>query len=229
MIVTEADDRARPSTTDVDVVDVEFVADDRSLAGLVRLDVRPAAGATRFLASVLRPGREPVTVLVHDLPLAVSAFEFRAPGVWVEFGCETPLDHWTIGLEAFGLAVPADEVVTPESFGERVPIGLDLDLDTVGAPVGDVASFAIDVRVHGEVLIDDAAYEIEATGVRRRARHPLRTPTIPDAGPLLGELAVAWPPEDAGGGIGTVERRAWFGGSRPGWTALAPDDRQSWV
>ena len=229
MHVTEADDRDRPSDDDVDIIDVEFVATDLSLAGLLRLDLRRAAGATRFLASILRPGVDPVTVFDHDLPLASRALEFRSSGVWVEFCCEEPLDHWTVGLEAFGLAIPEGELVTPESFGDRVPLGLDLDLDTAAAPDGDARSFSIDIRVHGEVLIADQSYEIEATGTRRRAagvrhlpraagvRHLLRGVGDTAAPALLGELTVGWPVED---GLPAVERRGWFGGTRPGWTWL---------
>ncbi|MEQ8842480.1 MAG: hypothetical protein RIB98_15965 [Acidimicrobiales bacterium] len=239
MTVAESDDRDRPADADIDVIDVEFVATDLSLAGLLRIDIRRPARATRFLASILRPGLEPVTVLDYDLPLATGAFEFRSSGVWVELCCEAPLDHWTVGLEAFGLALPEKEVVTPSSFGDRVPIGLDLDLDTIAAPEGDARAFSIEVDVHGEVLVADQSYELAATGTRRRNRngnrrtHPQlqrwgQTP-VPtgqemqrgsDPGvPTLGELTVAWPVEDGqpSPGLANIERRGWVGGSRPGW------------
>lgn len=218
MHVTERDDRDRPADADIDIVDLEFVADDGTLAGLLRLDLRRRAGATRFLASILERGADPVTVLDHDLPLATGAFEFRASGVWVELCCEEPLDHWTVGLEAFGLALPPDSVVTPDSFGDRVPLGLDLDLDTVGAPEGDAAGFSLEVRVHGEVLVADRAYEIDAVGRRTRSTARPRPMVVAGHPPVLGELTVAWPEED---GLPFIERRGWFAGSRPGWTALA--------
>lgn len=219
MQVTEADDRDRPADSDADIIDVEFVADDRTLAGLVRLDLRRDVGATRFLAAVLRPGSEPVVVIDHELPPARTSFEFRSSGVWVELTCEEPLDHWTIGLEAFGLALPEADVATPSSFGDRVPLGLDLDLDTAVAPDGRPDHFAVGVRVHGEVLVADATYEIEATGVRRRRTDGRRpgSKVVPDHPALLGELTVQWP---AGDDFVDVERRGWFGGSLPGWTAL---------
>lgn len=219
MHVTEADDRDRPAEADADIIDVEFVATDASLAGLVRIDVRRAAGATRFLAAVLRPGLDPVVVIDHDLPLARRAFEFRSSGVWVELCCELPLDHWTVGLEAFALALPVTEVATPGSFGDRVPVGLDLDLESTSAPQGDARDHSIDIRVTGEVLVADAAYEIAAVGVRRRrcdGRRP-GSSVVGSHPDLLGELTVAWPLIDGGA---SVERRGWFGGSRPGWTEL---------
>jgi len=225
MHVTEADDRDQPADADVDIIDVEFVAADLSLAGLLRLDIRRPARATRFLASILRPGDDPVTVLDYDLPLAVGAFEFRSSGVWVEFCCEEPLDHWTVGLEAFGLALPPGELVTPDSYGDRVPIGLDLDLETSNAPDGDSRGFSMEIGVSGEVLIADQSYEIDATGTRRRSQQGVPSEGMRCEGGtgvrhqshLLGELTVAWPVED---GLPNVERRGWFGGSRPGWALL---------
>lgn len=219
MHVTDADDRDEPSSADVDVIDIEFVATDRSLAGLVRIDMRRQVGATRFLAAVLRPSEEPVVVIDYDLPMARSAFEFRSSGVWVELCCEEPLEHWTVGLEAFGLALPEDGICTPDSFGDRVPVGLDLDVETRSAAEGDGSDFAIGVAVHGEVLVADAAYEIDAIGTRRRRTDGGRAGSdLVAARPATeGELTVEWPAAD---GRPNRERRGWFGGSIPGWTVL---------
>lgn len=219
MDVTEADDVGRPHEGEADIIDVEYVAVDGSLAGLVRIDVRRES--SRFLAAVLRPGEKPVVVIDHELPPATTAFQFRASGVWTEFICVTPLDHWTIALEAFGLALEVGEIATPESFGDRVAVGLDLDLDTADTPRSDgESSHVIPVRVHGEVLVADAAYEIEAIGVRRRrwdGRRPTSMRHSADFPSLRGELTVGWPPGD---GEPSFERRAWFGGTRPGWCDL---------
>ena len=217
MPVTETADRDRPAGTVADIVDVTWVSSEGAMAGWVRLDLR--SDRTRFLAAILRSGELPVVVLDHELPVATRALEFRAPGVWVELCCETPLDHWTVGLEAFGLAVDPGEVITPDTLGDRVPVGLDLDLDTVAAPDGDDASFSIGVRVHGEVLIAEAAYEIDGHGMRTRTTTG-RRPHLPlgvTTAPTHGELAVAWPVDD---GLPAVERRAWVGGSLPGWVTL---------
>jgi hypothetical protein len=217
--VTEADDLDRSSDAEVDILDLEFVAADGAVAGLVRLELRPLAGVSRFMAAVLRPRADPIVVIDYDLPLSRGALEFRAPGVWAELCCETPLDHWTIGLEAFGLGVAAHEVVTPSTYGTRVAVGLDLDLDTVSAPDGDGSAFSVGVRVHGEVLVDEASYEIDGVGVRRRRTdgHRPTSTLLAAPPPLHGEVRVGWPAED---GLPSTERRGWFMGSRPGWTSL---------
>jgi hypothetical protein len=61
--------------------------------------------------------------------------------------CETPGEHWSFGLEAFGLRVddPA------ETIGERLAVGYDLEWETP-----DV--------VHGELLLARAVVAIDAPG-----------------------------------------------------------------
>jgi hypothetical protein len=80
-------------------------------------------------------------VLVHDddVPLPKgSLLEVRADGLWAEFVCETPGEHWGFGLEAFGLRYddPADALVTDRA--ERVPVGLDLEWETPGHVIGEI-------------------------------------------------------------------------------------------
>jgi hypothetical protein len=226
--VTDDDDLDRVHDADVDIVDLDWVAGDGSHGGWVRLDVRRRLGAARFLAVVSMTGHDPVVVIDHELPAPTNRFELRAPGVWTELCCETPLDHWTVGLEAFGLVVPASEVVSPASRGERVPLGLDLDLDTVAAPEATPGGFTIRVRVHGEVLSADGSLEVDGVGVRRRRWDGSRPgPTaVASAAGVPGRVAVAWPAED---GPGSVERRGWHTGPRPGWCTLAADAGQARV
>ncbi len=220
MEVTKDDDRARPVPgAPADVVELHFVTETAALGGLVRLDVRGAAGATRLLVAVVRSGEPNVVVVDHELPVPRHSFELRAPGVWVELGCETPLDHWTVGLEAFGLVLDRGEVASPVSRGERVPVGLDLDLDTTAPPARTGDGFHLPVRVHGDVLVADARYGIDTQGTRFRrwdGRRPLVPPRPADETPG-GSLAVSWPEED---GPPAEERWAWYGGSAPGWAAL---------
>ena len=71
----------------------------------------------------------------------------RANGLWLSLVCETPGEHWSIGLEAFALLVddPADDR------GELVPLGLDVEWE------------APDV-VHGDLLVGDAVIPLDARG-----------------------------------------------------------------
>lgn len=84
-----------------------------------------------------------LVVREDDLPVP-SGEDIRAPGLWVSLTCETPGEHWTVGLEAFALAVddPDDER------GDVVPLGLDIEWESPG-------------RVTGELLIGDESFELD--------------------------------------------------------------------
>lgn len=177
-----------------DLIDVEWWALDGAFGGLVRVDVRADRTSTAFLAAIVGPDREPVVVIDHDLPRPTIGFELRASGIWTELICEVPLDHWTIGLEAFGLVVDPAEVVDPSTFGDRIAVGLDLDLDTVGEPRQIDGGFELGLRVHGDVLLGDEVLDLDGGGVRRR-RWDGDEPSLTPLGdtPSLASIATGWP------------------------------------
>ncbi len=124
-----------------------FSAD--GLQGTVELEL-PTEGLVRYVAEFTGPLVGAGFVVVHDdaVPRPRGrAIEVRADGLWTEMTCETPDEHWSFGLEAFGLRVddPA------ETIGERIAVGYDLEWETP-----DV--------VHGELLLGRATIPVDATG-----------------------------------------------------------------
>ncbi len=75
----------------------------------------------------------------------------RAEGLWVELLCETPGEHWSIGLEAFGVRFDDEAEAAASDRGERVPVGFDLEWETPD-------------RVVGEILVGRARYDLDARG-----------------------------------------------------------------
>jgi hypothetical protein len=149
------------------VFDVEWTAPD--VSGLVRTELdldRDLARAT----VVLRPATGVTVAMIADeLALPAPGSALRGPGVWLELICEAPLEHWTVGLEAFGVTVEDTERVRPDTRGDPTPIGLDLDLDTTLAGWSERnGAIRVPVRVRGEVLIGPDRYEIDGPGARWR-------------------------------------------------------------
>jgi hypothetical protein len=79
-------------------------------------------------------------VIVRDdeiVPPRGSLLEVRADGLWAELVCEVPGEHWSFGLEAFGLRLEDRAEARTAVVGERVPVGFDLEWDE-GTVVGEL-------------------------------------------------------------------------------------------
>jgi hypothetical protein len=138
----------------VTVWQLEFGAQG-AISGVVRLE-QPESGVFVAYSTVLRdvPGVDGIVVVDdREVPRPRQGLEIRAEGLWAELVCETAGEHWTFGLEAFGLIV--DDVA--DEIGERVPVGLDLEWEVgaAGPPAG---------LVHGDVLVGRERFPIEVPG-----------------------------------------------------------------
>ncbi|MET0275393.1 MAG: hypothetical protein ABW211_00945 [Acidimicrobiia bacterium] len=131
-----------------------FVGDD-GISGTVEL----ALGESRasYLAELVIAGgdvpdewRGVVVVRDDDVPLPRgSLVEIRADGLWAELIHEAD-DHWSFGLEAFGLRFDTLDDARTSDVGERIPVGLDLEWDRG--------------RVVGELLLARSRIPIDAPG-----------------------------------------------------------------
>jgi hypothetical protein len=140
----------------------------------VRLECYPnrqRAWYWTYLVLPTLPG--PVVVRDHDVNLPRQGLEIRAEGLWAELWCETALEHWTYGLEAFAVALddPAD-ALTGE-IGERIPIGLDLEWEVDGTlhthhEGWPIAGYIEPGIVHGEILLGRERLELDARGEYQR-------------------------------------------------------------
>lgn len=140
----------------------------------------PNSGRASYWASVVGPDR-PLVCVIDDsvgLPASTRSLEFRAPGLWSDHNCETPLEHWSLALEAFGVALDDPRAAWGRMLGDRTALGFDLEWETVGAPVPNsgtfesTAGYELACRVHGEVLVGHERLPIDATGWRTHTWGP---------------------------------------------------------
>lgn len=148
----------------------DFTADDGSIGGWARLSLLPnvgRGGVAWYHAFVTGPDQQLVAVIDDAVPLPPSDLEIRTTGLWATHICETPHDHWTIGLEAFGLGVDDPGEIYGRQFGDRVPLGFDLEWEAVAAaePV-DGDRYRQPCGVTGELLVGSAEIDLDATGWR---------------------------------------------------------------
>jgi len=142
--------------------ELDFVSDGAGgIAGFVRLalvDRERIAWYWTYLVGV--PDVDGILVVRdHDVLPPRQGLEIRADGLWAELVCETRDEHWTFGLESFGvrLDAPADALRPGGEIGERMAVGLDLEweVSASGLPAGSV---------HGDVLVGRARHEIDGHG-----------------------------------------------------------------
>jgi hypothetical protein len=83
-------------------------------------------------------------------PRSDALLEARTDSLWAELVCEAPGEHWSFGLEAFGLRLDDRAEARTAVVGERLPVGFDLEWD--------------EGSVFGELLVARARIPFEGTG-----------------------------------------------------------------
>jgi hypothetical protein len=133
---------------------LEF-SDDHGITGSSSLTVDDAVAM--FHAQVTLPDLGVIVVRDDDVaPPRLGQgrgdlLVVRAEGLWAELLCETPGEHWSFGLEAFGVRFDDEAEAATSDRGERVAVGFDLEWETPD-------------RVVGEVLVGRAKYDLTARG-----------------------------------------------------------------
>jgi len=154
----------------------ELAAADGSLGAWVAFT--RFAGHAWYHAVLTGPHRQLLAVLDHHVPFRSSPLEVRTEGLWADHVCETPYDHWTVGLEAFALGVDDPMELHGRQHGDHVALGLDLEWEADG-PVLDLAQpaggrgYELHCRVHGEVLVGREVIDFEGVGSRSHRWGPL--------------------------------------------------------
>jgi hypothetical protein len=191
---------------------LDFATPDGALGGSFRLGLLPAQGISRVWACVVGDGRRLVTVLEQEAPLPrAGSLDLRCDGLWTDVVCESALEHWSVGLEAFGVALDDPAEALGRVRGDRIGVGLDLGWETDGPVVGAERGgrYAVACAVHGEVLVGDEVLRVDGWGTRHHA----------------WGVRDWWAGQEASGAGRLDDGTRWFaatdaaGGSAEGWVA----------
>jgi len=150
---------------------LDWFSEDLSIGGYVRIGFYPNHDRVWYWACLVGEGRPLVTVIEHDvaMPRADQSLEVRHDGLWADHAIEDPLEHMSVNLEAFGLALDDPAAVYGDPRGDRVPFGFELDFHTdrgayMWPPV--TPRYEIPCRVHGEVLVGQERIQVDGWGQR---------------------------------------------------------------
>lgn len=157
----------------------DFCAPDAGLGGFLGLTLNPAPRPRAWYWAALVGAGRPY-LLVRDLeiepPRRAGSREVRADGLWADVNCETPLEHWSVGLEAFGVAMDDPDEALGAERGDRIGLGLDLEWEAVAGAVGNEGDYDQPCEVHGEILVGVGAVvesiAFEGHGWRRHSWGP---------------------------------------------------------
>ena len=156
----------------------DFATADGALGGFVGLTIWAPARTAWYWAALV--GRRRPYLLVRDLEVAAprspTSREIRSEALWADVNCETPFEHWSLGLEAFGVSLDDPDEALGAERGDRTGLGLDLEWEATSAVAGGAGSYGQPCAVHGEILVG-AGREVETLaldgfGWRRHAWGP---------------------------------------------------------
>lgn len=165
-MIEQGDERRHPPGPELHWAEswsFDFTSAAGDLGGWARLTLLPNRGVAWYHAFLTGPDRQLAAVIDDAVPLPTDDLELRTTGLWATHICETPFDHWTIGLEAFALGVDEIEEIYGRQFGDRVPLGFDLEWESVAPASSGDGTYRQPCEVSGEILV--GAEEIDFVGV----------------------------------------------------------------
>ncbi len=118
--------------------------------------------------------RSPIVLAADGIPVPRSGWELRTSGLWADHNCETPYQHWSYGLEAFALAVDEHTELLGRGYGERTPLGWELDFEAsdevtpIDRSSTGLDGYAQSGRLHGLVQFADGEAEVDGAASRWR-------------------------------------------------------------
>ena len=149
----------------------------------------PQHNRVAFLASLVQPDRDLVSLVELDATAPPPpSLEVRCSGLWTDIGIQTPLDHMTVDIEAFAVALDDPEDVFHGAYGIRTALGSELEWETAGEIIAGRSSDSYEVPciVHGELLLDERTIEIDGWGWRS---HRWGVPSSTDRAAIRGRTA----------------------------------------
>lgn len=143
-------------------------------------------GSRAWYWSAFVESRQPLLHLAEwDVRVRPDPFIVKAPEMWAEHHCVAPLEQWSIGNEAFFVALDDADDALGRAYGTPTATSMDLEWYAAGDPEPLADGFRQQGVVHGRIdVIGRAATELtETPGVRwRRWRAAGTLPAVEQPG-----------------------------------------------
>src|SRR5713101_4765115 len=149
----------------------DFASAHGTLGGFIRLGLYPNLGLAWYWAYLVGQDRPLVAVRDHEVDPPRGDLAVRGEGLWSALNCETPHDHWSIGLEAFAVAMEDPLDAYRGEVGERIPLGFDLEWEAHMPvyPHAGVGRYQQPCDVHGLILLGAESIDFSGLGQREHS------------------------------------------------------------
>ncbi len=148
-------------------------ADGEAIGGFTRIVVYPRQQKCWFWAGIVGESRSYVLCRDHDIALpTTSVLELRGGSLWTHAICETPLEHWTVAMEAYALSFDDPFEAWRTEQGDRVGLAFDLEWESL-KPAEFTSSvhlgstrYDVPCEVNGVLQVGNDEWTIAGTGSR---------------------------------------------------------------
>ncbi len=108
---------------------LHLTAPKSSVEVIVQIERLHFSARAHYRSAVIESGRPLVGIVETRIPAPPHGWEIRTSGLWADHICEDPMVHWSYGLEAFAIAVDQASELTESGYGDRVPLGWELEFE----------------------------------------------------------------------------------------------------
>lgn len=122
----------------------------------IRRDVAGGDPSAWYWAAVVQQGQPVLHLAETEIRLRSDPLLVKSPGLWAEHTCLDPLRQWSIGNEAFAVALADPAEALDRAYGTPTPMGCDLEWYATGDPeplTADQHGFSQDGVMYGRVEI----------------------------------------------------------------------------
>ena len=183
MAIGAADERRRADPAVAETWRFDVADPATGLGAVVRVAYRPTERVAWCWLAAVGCGPPLVALRAHDVAIPVRGTDVRTDGLWVSLQCETPLEHWSVGVECFGVGYDDPWDALAGERGDLIPFGIDLEWegDEPPTPRPGGGGYGQWCTVTGEILLGDDRIDVTATGHREHTWGPaaeLQTPSV---------------------------------------------------
>jgi hypothetical protein len=132
---------------------------------------RLMSGHAWYWSALARVGRPLLHLTEWNVVRRSDAFVVKAPEMWAEHHCVAPLEQWSIGNEAFFVALDEPSEALGRAYGTPTPTSMDLEWYATGSALEVMNGYSQDGVVHGRIdIAGEQAVELTEIPARRWRR-----------------------------------------------------------